>query len=358
MAFHCTLHQFFGVALLVLLIVRPSNSAGSSKANEVDGGSISYRALNQRHESWMRKYHRNYHNDTAAQEKRFNIFAANMNFIDSFNKGNHNFSLKSNNFTDMTNKEFTESYTNSRLSHYFRYGKPQPSPTNYSYQPPNGIDWRDKGAVTGVKNQGACGSCWAFATVAAIEGIIQIKTGKLTALSEQELVDCVPPRKGHKSCDGGYVKRAFNFVIHNGSLTTEDNYPYKGVPGPCNFTLNSASDLTQASGVTIKGFKQVNNDETELLKAVARQPVTVSVAINTTILQSYSAGVLTEIGCGSDINHSMTVVGYGTENGTDYWLLKNSYGPDWGDSGYIEMARGVNGGICRITEEAFYPVID
>ncbi|KAG6475791.1 hypothetical protein ZIOFF_065020 [Zingiber officinale] len=157
------------------------------------------------------------------------------------------------------------------------------------------LDWRTKGAVTGVKDQGKCGSCWAFSAVAAMEGIIQIKTGKLTSLSEQEL--------------------------DRRLLTTEDNYPYKGVPGACNFSLNSATFQTQAGGVTISRYERAK-DENELLETVTRQPVSVSVSIlvdNPKFFQLHGAGVFTGIGCGPDydINHSMTGVGYGTENGTD-----------------------------------------
>ncbi|XP_074566102.1 senescence-specific cysteine protease SAG39-like [Curcuma longa] len=344
MAFH---YQFLGVWLLVLLLVRTSaNPAG-----------ISYQALRRTHEVWMRTYNRTYRSETE-KEERLKIFADNVKFINSNNNGKHKFSLKANKFADLTHKEFTEIYANTRLSHYFHDGTDPPLPANHSKPPPRSVDWRDEGAVTGVKDQGLrCGACWAFSAVAAIEGIIQIKTGKLTSLSEQELIDCVPPPDGYKPCDGGLVASAFDFVSRNASLTTRHNYPYKGVLGACKFQ-------TRASGVTISGYGRAK-DEKELLEAVARQPVSVSVSIpvngKSKFFQLLDAGVVTDIGCEPDgeVNHSMTVVGYGTDqSGTDYWLLKNSYGSGWGEHGYIKMARGVNGGICGITKQAYYPVID
>lgn len=173
MAFRCALHQLLGVALLVLLIVRPSNSAGRSKANEaVKGGiasdSIFHPELIQRHKSWMEEYNRTYPNKTVKDE-RLKIFANNVNFIDSFNRERHTFSLKANKFADLTDKEFMEIFTNKELSrrviyyHHPRFPH-QPQPANRSSTPPPQnatlqvkLDWRDKGAVTGVKDQGHCG---------------------------------------------------------------------------------------------------------------------------------------------------------------------------------------------------------
>ena len=196
------------------------------------------------------------------------------------------------------------------------------------------------------------GSCWAFSAVAAVEGITQLKTGKLISLSEQELLDCDTSGE-NQGCNGGHMAKAFEFIVNNEGLTSEANYAYKGLAAnACN------SKKSFSHPVTINGYEDVPSDnEAALLKAVASQPVSVAIDAGSYAFQLYSGGVFTG-SCGTDLNHGVTIVGYGTEcDGTKYWLVKNSWGSSWGENGYIKMERDVDAeqGLCGIAMQASYP---
>lgn len=194
------------------------------------------------------------------------------------------------------------------------------------------------------------GCCWAFSAVAAVEGITKIKTGELISLSEQEVLDC--DTSGNRGCNGGIMNNAFQYIQQNQGLSTEADYPYQGEQGTCN-SNNAAS-----KGGAITGYDNVPScSEAALLNAVANQPVSVGIEGDGFAFRSYSSGVFTGY-CGTTINHAVTVVGYGTsDDGTKYWLLKNSWGTDWGDNGYIRIQRDVDApeGLCGITKMASYP---
>ncbi|KAL6574076.1 hypothetical protein OROHE_001618 [Orobanche hederae] len=337
--------------------------------------------LESRFEKWM-AHHGRIHKDAHEKMERFEIFKENVPKIEIFNAGpDRGYKLGINGFADMTDEEFRGSVLNG----YTRVKPKMISDTAPHHDQntsryasaisdlPESLDWREEGAVTPIKNQGDCGlkdksirnaslkkmqgegSCWAFSAVAAVEGTNQINTGQLVSLSEQELVDCVGIRDIHTDCHGGRKEEAFEFIQRNGGITTEPDYPYTGVGGICD--TRKASDVA----VQISGYEAVPaNDETALLRAVAGQPVSVSVDASSFEFRSYESGVFVG-GCGTQLNHDFTVVGYGSRSsdGIKYWLVKNSWGVGWGEEGYMRMERDVDdeGGLCGIVMEACYPIV-
>lgn len=289
------------------------------------------------------------------KRKRFNVFKFNLQHVHNTNKMNKPYKLKLNKFADMTNHEFRRVYAGSKISHHRMLQGQRIGSNGFMYanddNVPASVDWRKENAVTPVKDQGRCGSCWAFSTVVAVEGINQIKTKKLVSLSEQELVDC--DTSGNHGCNGGLMDMAFDFIKKNGGLTTEDNYPYTAADGSCNTVMK------ENQAVSIDGHEDVPvNDEDALMKAVANQPVSVAIDAGSYDFQLYSEGVFTGK-CGTELNHGVAVVGYDTsDDGTKYWIVKNSWGADWGEKGYIRMQRGISdkNGLCGIAMEASYPV--
>jgi cathepsin L len=302
-------------------------------------------------EQFKLKYNRQY-SGAFQEDIRREIFAYNLEKIHLHNlqadNGVKTFRLAVNNFTDMSNLEFRSYFNGLRLERsvpkspaelFEVTGKPMPKT----------VDWREKGVVTGVKNQEQCGSCWAFSAVASLEGQHALKNKKLVSLSEQNLVDC-SSKEGNYGCEGGLMDQAFQYVIDAHGIDTENSYPYRATDDKCVFSKKNV-------GATLKSYTDIpSGNEKALMEAVATVgPISVAIDASQTSFQFYSSGVYNEPECSSiQLDHGVTAVGYGTQSGQDYWLVKNSWGTDWGQKGYILMSRNKNN-QCGIATMSSYP---
>jgi len=274
---------------------------------------------------------------------RFSAFSANMKMIEEHNAKKLGWWMSVNEFTDLSPEEFSATYTGylPRQNEYSRSRNAHVVPEGQIFA--DSVDWRTKGAVTPVKDQGQCGSCWAFSTTGSVEGAVFLKSGTLTSLSEQELVDCAGSA-GNQGCNGGLMDDAFEFIIKNGGLASEASYPYKAKDGTCQ---------KKPSVSTITGYKDITKgDETGLLSAVNIEPT--SIAVDAAAgWQTYGGGIMAGL-CGKSLDHGVLAVGYGADGSQNYWIVKNSWGSSWGESGYIRLARGKN--ECGLAQAASYPV--
>eukprot|EP00919_Chromeraceae_sp_WS-2016_P026194 GHVR01061947.1.p1 GENE.GHVR01061947.1~~GHVR01061947.1.p1 ORF type:complete len:365 (+),score=75.15 GHVR01061947.1:46-1140(+) len=260
---------------------------------------------------------------------RFLIFRNNLRLIEEHNKKGGNFTMGLNNFADLTEDEIRK-YKG--FSNYPAHnGETQTTSTTTI---PEEVDWRST-CVTPVKDQGMCGSCWAFATVAAIEGARCVSGNPLVSLSEQQLVDCAG-EEGAEGCDGGNAEEGMEAVINEEGVCTEDEYVYAAENATCSLTDEKCPIKYTIDDYTVLP----SGDETIMASTVATLgPIAVAVESNNKGFMFYNSGVL-DGECGTDLDHAVTAVGYGTtEEGVPYWVIKNSWGNAWGEKGYIRLKR-------------------
>lgn len=285
---------------------------------------------NQNFLDFIQKYNKNY--DNSELRTRLNIFEDNIKLINKLNaEGGAVYGIGP--FADLTTEEFNKMYTGFTPSNI---SVPEVTPEGDFA---DDVDWRSKNAITPIKNQGSCGSCWAFAATEAIESDAFI-SGKysLLVLAPQQIVSC---DKGSNGCNGGDPATAYKYIAKNG-MEKESDYPYTARDGSCNFNA-------QKVAVKISGQKKISGGESGLLTGLAGHPT--AVCHNTGGWQHYKSGVMTS--CGSGGGHCTQMVGYASSG--DYWIIKNSWGTSWGNSGYLYLKKGSN--LCGVANHAIYPTV-
>lgn len=331
-----------GYAARLLAAIAPPVYGSTKPRNE----------LEQQFRDFMRMYNKQY--ATMEEYKsRFETYKKTLKFIATHNADTtktHKVGI--NHFADMTDEEFSQKIT-PKVDRPLEGNGAQFVHELSNVELPSSLDWRTKGAVTPVKDQGVCGSCYTFGSAGSLEGAYQIATGDLVSVSEQQLVDCswnIPLQT--LGCDGGFAPVVLQWVIDNGGVATEASYPYLMQDGYCR-----ASD--RSSGIVVKAYVNVTEGEGNLQDAVVLGPVAVAVDASHPDFRFYVSGVYYQPACGNtpaDLDHEVLVIGYGTYNGQDYWLIKNSWSTHWGHQGFGMMSRNRNNN-CGIATQPVYPIV-
>ena len=271
---------------------------------------------------------------------RHAIFQAVNAYIISHNNTESSYKLGHNQFSDWTHEEY-------RTLLGLREGLQQENVVVFNAEnTPESVNWVTAGAVTGVKNQGSCGSCWAFSSTGSIEGAHFVATGELLSFSEQQLVDCATLRYGNLGCNGGLQTGAYNYY-KNHAAELESVYPYTSGNG--DDSTNCLADSLSATAVEVSSYVNVTpSNKTQMKAALDKQPLAVAIEADKFVFQTYQSGVLTSSKCGTNLDHAVLAVGYGTEDGQDYWLVKNSWDTTWGDQGYIKLGMDDSDGTCGV----------
>jgi len=268
---------------------------------------------------------------------RLGNFASNEAYIVETNAQNNTWTVGHNQFSDWSYAEYKA------ILGYARGEMETKNIKIFEETNEETVNWVTKGAVTAVKDQGQCGSCWAFSSTGSIEGAHQIATGELLSFSEQQLVDCAYVRWGNYGCSGGLQTNAYKYYEAGNKAELESVYGYNGVRGSCQY------DSASATAVTVSDYADVTpNNPTQMKAAAAQQPLAVAIEADKRAFQLYKEGVLTGDACGTTLDHAVLVVGYGNDAGQDYWLVKNSWATTWGDAGYIKLAMDSTTGTCGV----------
>jgi len=287
------------------------------------------------YKNWCNEYNKCPPNeDIDLQVARLNTFYDNYKKIEQHNRQHSTYTVAINAFMDLTAEEFATTHLTlleKKNHHYVEM--------HDSHKRASAVDWRTKGVVTPIKDQGQCGSCWAFSTTGSVEAAYTMNNNPLTSFSEQQLVDC-SGSYGNQGCNGGLMDSAFQYIIASSGLATEDEYPYTAEDGQCNAPSTGAV-------VPITSYKDIPAGDTDsLLSAISQQPV--SIAVDANSWQFYSGGIFSD--CNENLDHGVLAVGYDADSN---YIVKNSWGTSWGVDGYITLAAG---NTCGLANAASYPV--
>jgi C1A family cysteine protease len=277
-------------------------------------------------------------------EMRRDLFEQNDMFIELHNQTNASFTLGHNQFSTMTEDEKIKT-RGLIMPELLTVGA-----TAELDESKNGdyVDWRAEGAVNAIQDQGQCGSCWAFSTMAAFEGAHAVKTGELLKFAEQELVDCSTLNHG---CHGGSMALGFNYLkTHYGVL--ESDYGYTAADGTCQYSSKPHSSVEDTGYTTVR-----SRSLSQLTAAVQQGVVSVAIEADKAVFQLYKSGVFDSASCGTTLDHGVALVGFGNESGTDYFILRNSWNTTWGEEGYMKIAAQDGDGVCGVNLGAVYPTM-
>jgi KDEL-tailed cysteine endopeptidase len=319
-------------------------------------------------EQWAAKHNINI-DDNLIYDKIYKNWIENDKFINNVNSMNLTYKLGHNAYSGYSSEEFSElmGFNNNRERTFLRGFNEINTPLNLD-QLPSSIDWRTKGVVNGVKDQGQCGSCWSFSTISSVESAVAIKTGVLNVLSEQELVDCDNLKNGGSDhgCNGGLMDNAFTWIGKQNGVCSSAAYPYVSGTTKTAGNCQMSSCKPVANTDVLKYVDIQKNSDSAMMTALSMQPVSVAIEADQKAFQLYSSGVFTS-SCGTTLDHGVALVGYGSLNGIDHYILRNSWGTSWGVGGYMYLGRGNdpatgkpynNGaGQCGVLGEASYPVM-
>ena len=297
----------------------------------------------QQFQKFIKKYHKKY---TSVNEflARYEVFKRNTML--TFQE-NNSYQTGITKFSDLTHQEFARTYLNLNYD-AMAMANFEPYIVKKTNAAPASWDWREKGLVGPVKDQGQCGSCWAFTTVANLEGLYYKAKGVMVQMSEQMLVDCDTYDSG---CNGGLMERAFTWISENGgSIMKQADYPYKAIKSTCKADSSKYIDMI-VTGYTKLGSSSsaLEPVDEEQIKEFLYETGPLAVVMNADPLHSYTGGILDKSSSqcpSSGINHGVALVGYGTDSGKDYWIVRNSWGANWGEKGYFRIVRGT--GCCGI----------
>ena len=306
---------------------------------------------------WLKEYLINVKNEDH-RHHLFENWLSNDDYIQHVNEQNLTYTLGHNKFSGMSQSEYIDYFNLKNIFFDHQHGR---NDELDSVELAESVNWVESGGVTPVKDQGQCGSCWSFSTTGALEGAYYNKYGNLLSFSEQQLVSCDNFKHGghDMGCKGGLMDTAFQWIEQNNGLCLESDYPY--VSGTTKKSGSCEENCAIVSKSAIHDYKDVTpNSDNAMMSALMQQPVSIAIQADQKEFQLYQSGVFTG-SCGTELDHGVLVVGYGTENGEDYYLVKNSWSTSWGDNGYIKLGRGSQynsgAGQCGMLMQGSYPIV-